>query len=122
MGWARVNLHLVQGADVEYGTIQESMAIAAWRKQQRIELSRTIAVVTASTNPDNAQKALHQLIEEMFPEVAAEREQAVDKALEIMEKEKGKAYKVTAVGSSLGKNSWSRVQNIMKQKRRSRRG
>jgi hypothetical protein len=97
------------------------MAIAVWRKQQRIELYRTIATVTASVNPENAQKALQRLIEEMFPEVAVERENAVEKAMEIMEKEKDKAYKVTAVGSSLGKGSWGRMRNILKQKRRARR-
>lgn len=97
------------------------MAIAAWRKQQRIELYRTIAVVTATVNPDNSQKALRQLIEEMFPEVAAEREKAVEKAMEIMEKEKNKSYKVTPVGSSLGKGSWNRMQNILKNRSRGRR-
>jgi len=97
------------------------MAIEAWRKQQRIELYKTIAGVTASVNPESAQKALRQLIEEMFPEVATERERAVDKALEIMEKEKDKSYKVAAVGSSLGKGSWGRMQNILKQKKRPRR-
>jgi len=113
-----VNLHLVQGADLEFGSIQESMAIAAWRKNQRIELYRTIATVTASVNPEGAQKALRKLVEEQFPEVAAERERAVEKAMEIMEREKDKSYKVTAVGSSLGKNSWTRMKNIMKAKRR----
>lgn len=116
-----MNLHLIQSASIEYGTIQESMAIRAWRKQQRIELYRTIATVTATVNPDGAQKALRKLIEEMFPEVAAEREQAVEKAMEIMEKEKNKAYKVTAVGSSLGKGSSNKIQNIMRAKRRPRR-
>lgn len=116
-----MNLHLIQSASVEYGTIQESLAIRAWRKQQRIELYRTIATVTATVNPEGAAKALRNLVEEMFPEVAAERERAVEKAMEIMEKEKDKSYKVTAVGSSLGKGSSEKIQNIMRQKRRPKR-
>jgi S-adenosylmethionine synthetase len=117
-----VNLHLIQGANVEYGTIQESIAIRAWRKQQRIELYKTIATVTATVNAENAQKALRNLVEEMFPEVAAERERAVEKAMEIMEKEKNKSYKVTAVGSSMGKGSSNKIQSIMRQRRRPKRG
>jgi hypothetical protein len=74
--------------------------------------------VTATVQPENAQKALTKLIEEMFPEVALERERAVEKAMEIMEKEKNRSYKVTAVGSSIGKGSWGRMQNILKQKKR----
>lgn len=113
-----MNLHLVQGAPIEYGTVQEGLAVHAWRKMQRIELYRTIATVTAAVNPESAQKALTNLIEEMFPEVAAEREQAVEQAMKIMEREKDKTYKVSAVGSSLGKGSSSKIQNIMKAKRR----
>jgi S-adenosylmethionine synthetase len=113
---------LVQGADLEYGTIQESIAITAWRKQQRIDLYTTIATVTAAVNPEGAQKALRRLVEEMFPEVAKEREKAVEKAMEIMEKETKKTYKVAAVGSSLGDSSWDKMQNIMKQRRRPKRG
>ncbi len=63
------------------------MAIQAWRKRQRIELLRTIAIVTATVNPERATQALHRLIEEMFPEHRIEREKAVERALEIMERE-----------------------------------
>lgn len=111
---------MVQGVDVEYDTLQESLAIAAWRKQQRIELYRTIAVVTASVNPDKAQNALRKLIEEMFPEVGTEREQAVDKAMQIMEEERKKAYSVAAVGHGLNKGAFGKIQNIMRQKKRRR--
>lgn len=79
---------------------------------------RTIAQVTATVNPDKAQGALRKLIEEMFPEVAGDRERAIDKAMEIMEQEKNKTYSVAPVGHSLKKGSWGRVQNILKQKRR----
>lgn len=113
-------LHLVQGSDVEYGSIQESLAIAAWRKQQRIDLYRTIAIVTASVNPEKAQGALRKLVEEMFPEVGAEREKAVDRAMEIMEAEKAKSYSITPVGQSLDKGSWGRMKNVLKQKKRGR--
>ncbi|MBW2691016.1 MAG: hypothetical protein JRE57_00100 [Deltaproteobacteria bacterium] len=116
-----MNLHLVQGLDLEYGSLQEGLAIAAWRKQQRIELYRTIAVVTAAVNPEKAQASLRRLIEEQFPEVGQDREKAVDRALEIMEKEKTKTYSVAAVGHSLNKGPWARMQNILKQKRRDRR-
>ena len=112
-----MNLHLVQGADVEYGTLQESLAVAAWRKTQRIDLLRTIAVVTAAVNPDKAQNALQKLIEEMFPEVGAEREQAVDRAMEIMEEERKKTYHIAPVGHGLNKGTFGRIQNIMRQKR-----
>ncbi|MFQ5352666.1 MAG: hypothetical protein ACE5D3_06300 [Candidatus Binatia bacterium] len=96
------------------------MAVAAWRKQQRIELYRTIAVVTATVNPDKAQAALQRLIEEQFPEVGKNREKAVERAMQIMEQEKNKSYSVAAVGHSLNKGPWGRMQNILKQKRRRR--
>ena len=78
-----MNLAKNRPVSPKYGTIQESIAIRAWRKQQRIELYKTIATVTATVNAENAQKALRNLVEEMFPEVAAERERAVEKAMEI---------------------------------------
>jgi hypothetical protein len=115
-----VCLHLVQGTDVEYGSLQEGLAIAAWRKQQRIDLYRTIAVCTASVNPEKAQGALRKLIEEMFPEVGKERERAVEKAMEIMEAEKAKSYSIVPVGQSLDKGSWGRMKNVLKQKKRGR--
>jgi hypothetical protein len=70
------------------------LAIQAWRKRQRIELLRTIAIVTATVNPERATQALHRLIEEMFPEHRIERERAVERALEIMEREKERVYAV----------------------------
>lgn len=109
---------MVQGVAVEYDTLQESLAIAAWRKNQRIELLRTIATVTATVNPDKAQSALRKLIEEMFPEVGSEREQAVDRAMQIMEEERKKTYNIAPVGHSLNKGAFGKIKNIMKQKRR----
>jgi hypothetical protein len=115
-----VCLHLVQGSDVEYDSIQESLAIKAWRKLQRIELYRTIAICTAAVNPEKAQGSLRKLIEEMFPEVSKERENAVERAMEIMEAEKDKAYSIAPVGHSLEKGSWGRMKKILKQKKRGR--
>lgn len=117
-----MNLHLVQSANIEYGTLQESFAIAAWRKNQRIDLLRTIAIVTATVQPTQAQVALRRLIEEMFPEVAEDRDRAVDRALEIMEKERTKTYAVAPVGHGLNKGAFGRIRNILKQKRGFRRG
>ena len=97
------------------------MAIAAWRKQQRIELFKTIAQVTATVNPDKAQKALRNLVEEMFPEVAKEREQAVEKAMEIMEVERQKSYAVAPVGHGLDRGAFGRFRNILKNKKGPRR-
>ena len=94
------------------------MALQAWRKQQRIDLYRTIAIVTASVNAEKAQAALQRLIEEMFPEVGNEREDAVDKVMKIMEKEREKTYSVAAVGHSLKKTPWGRAQTILQQKRK----
>lgn len=98
------------------------MALAAWRKRENIELLRTIAIVTASVNPEKAQQALQRLIEEMFPEVAKDRAHSVDKALEIMERETKRLYKVTPVGQSLKKTPFARVQSILKNKRKPRKG
>jgi flagellar motor switch protein FliG len=63
------------------------VAIAAWRKQQRVELLKTIAVVVASSNPEKAAEALNNLIQEMFPEIKADRQKSVDRALAIMRDE-----------------------------------
>lgn len=92
------------------------MAIVAWRKQQRIDLLKTIAQVTASVNPEKAQKALRNLVEEMFPEVAKEREMAVEKAMEIMEVERQKAYAIAPVGHGLDRGAFGRIRNILKNK------
>lgn len=112
-----MNLHLVQGTELPYGSLQESVAIHAWRKRERIDLYRTIAVCTAATNPAQAQAAIRRLIEEQFPEVGKEREDAVDRAMEIMEKEKAKTYAVAPVGGALNKGGTARLQNILKQRR-----
>lgn len=109
---------MVQGVKVEYDTLQESLAVAAWRKNQRIELLRTIATVTATVNPDKAQAALRKLIEEMFPEVGSEREEAVDRAMQIMEEERKKTYNIAPVGHGLNKGAFGKIQNIMRQKKR----
>jgi len=73
--------------------------------------------VTGSVNPQQAQKALRNLIEEMFPEIADDREKAVEKALSIMEEEKQKTYAIAPVGHSLQKGSFGRLKNILKQKK-----
>lgn len=105
---------------MEYDSLQESIAITAWRKQQRIELYRTIAVCTAAVNPDKAQDALRRLIEEMFPEVGKEREKAVERAMEIMEQERTKSYSVAPVGESLDKGSWGKMKNVLRNRKRGR--
>lgn len=118
---ARIHLRLVEGIDAPYKSIQESLAIEAWRKKERVDLLRTIAIVTASVNPEKAQEALRRLIEEQFPEVAKDRAQAVDRAMEIMEKEKTRSYSVAPIGHSLKKGPWGKIQNILKQKQNRRR-
>lgn len=112
-----MNLRLVQGTDLPYGSLQESIAIQALRKRERIDLYRTIALCTAAANPPQSQTAIRRLIEEQFPEVGKEREDAVDRAMEIMEKEKERAYAVAPVGGSLNKGGMGRLQNILKQRR-----
>ena len=77
-----------------FNSAQEGAAILTWQKNQRVELLKTIAVVTASANPEKAQKALNLLIEEMFPSHQLRRKEAIDKALEIMEGEQKRIYSV----------------------------
>ena len=115
-GWARLNLHLLDAAPVAYGSLEESLAIAAWRKRQRIELLRTIAVVTASVNPEKAGQALHRLIEEQFPEHQIEREKAVERALDIMERERSRVYSV--VPTDTKPTGLGRVRGILAKRRR----
>lgn len=86
---------MIEKMDVEHGSIQESIALYVWRKRQRIQLLNTISVVVANVNPDKAQQALSNLIEEQFPEQQFERAKAVEKALKIMEKERNKVFSVT---------------------------
>lgn len=72
---------------------------------------------TASANPAQSQAAVRRLIEEQFPEVGREREDAVERAMEIMEKEKDKAYSVAPVGGSLKKGGMGRLSHILEQRR-----
>ena len=115
-GWARLNLHFLDAAPVEYRSLEESLAVAAWKKRQRIELLRTIAVVTAAVNPEKAAQALHRLIEETFPEQRIEREQAVERALEIMEREKSRVYSVLPTDTK--PSALGRVGKILNKRRR----
>lgn len=73
---------------------------------------------TASVNPEKAQQALQRLIEESFPEVAKDRARAIDRAMEIMEKEKDKTYAVNVMGQQSKGNSWQRAQHILKNRRK----
>lgn len=94
MSWARANIRFVQGVEVAYNSAQEGAAILTWNKHQRVELLKTIATVTATVNPEQAQKSLNLLIEEMFPSQRLGRAEAVDKALEIMESEQKRVYSI----------------------------
>lgn len=94
------------------------MAILAWKKRQRIELLRTIAVVTASANPDKAQQALHRLIEEQFPEQKIERDKAVERALEIMEREQKRVYSV--VPTDVKPSALGKLRRVTSRRRRPR--
>lgn len=73
---------------------------------------------TATVNPDRAQAALNRLIEESFPEVSKDRDRAVEKAMEIMEREQDRAYSVTQVGNSTRSSPWGRTQAILKGRKR----
>ena len=85
-----------------YNSAQEGAAVLTWQKNQRVELLKTIAVVTSSANPDKAQKALNMLIEEMFPSHKLERKEAIDRALEIMESEQKRVYNVKKTEADKG--------------------
>lgn len=85
-----------------------------WRKRQRIKLLHTICGVVAEVNPDKAQQALNDLIEEMFPERAFERKQSVDRALKIMEEERKKVIKVTPLQKRKPKGLVRRINKVLK--------
>ena len=74
--------------------------------------------MTASVNPEKANEALRRLMEETFPEIGHDRDEAVDKAMAIMEQEKEKAYAVAPVGGSMQKGPMGRIRNILKQRKR----
>lgn len=76
-------------------------------------------MVTATVNPERAQLALRRLMEEAFPEIAKDRDNAVERAMEIMEKEKEKAYSVAPVGSTVkGGKGWNKFRSILDRRRR----
>jgi len=101
---------------VEYGSLEESLAIQAWKKRQRVELLRTIAVVTAQVNPERASQALHRLIEEMFPEHKIERERAVERALDLMAREKDRVYSVVPTDQKPG--AFGKLKGLLGRRRR----
>lgn len=86
----------------------------AWKKQQRIKLLQTIAVVVANVNPDKAQKALGNLIEEMFPEQRFERARAVEKALKVMEEERNKVIAVTPINPTKKTGLIKKVNKVLR--------
>ena len=89
------------------------MAIGAWRKLRRIELLKTIAVVTASVNPEQAQKALNNLIEEEYSEIKEERQKSVDKALIVMKEESKKPYYVQPLDEDKPKGLVKKIKDIV---------
>lgn len=100
--------------DVDYGTLQESIAIYVWKKKQRIDLLKTIAIVVANVNPEKAQKALSGLIEEQFPEQKYEKQKSVERALKIMEVERKKVFKVAPRYPKKQKGLALRVNKVLK--------
>ena len=88
-----------------------------WRRRQRIDLLRTIALVVASVNPEKARQALNNLIEEQFPEQKFERNKAVEKALEIMKEERKKVFAVKPLYPSKSKGLVKKVNKVLKRGR-----
>ena len=114
-----MNLRLLQGITAPYKGLQESLAIMAFRKKERIELLKTIAIVTATVNPEKAQQATQRLVEEMFPEHLIERAHAVERALELMEQERHRVYVVAPTGETNRRGGTrSRGGSILGKKRR----
>lgn len=107
-------MHWIEGTDVEYDSLQESVCMYVWKKRQRIELLKTICGVVASVNPKKAKDALNNLIEEMFPEQRFERERAVEKALKIMEEERKKVITVTPMSKEKPRGLIRRVNKVLK--------
>lgn len=99
---------------VDYGTIQESVAIHVWRRSQRISLLNTIAIVVANVNPEKAQEALKNLIEEQFPEQKFERAKAVEKALKIMEDERKKVFAVAPKYPQKQRGLVAKINKVLK--------
>jgi hypothetical protein len=85
-----------------------------WKKQQRIQLLHTICGVVATVNPQKAKDALNNLIEEMFPEQKFEREQAVERALKIMEEERKKVIMFSPLHRRKPKGLIKRVNKVLK--------
>ena len=82
----------------------------AQKKRDLIELQKVVAITTAATNPDKAAQSLRDLMETMFPEMAAERKVSAKKAMSALKKEVGKVYNV----KSLDK----RQQGLVRRKKR----
>ena len=70
--------------------------------------------MVAAVNPDKAQKALSDLIEEMFPEQKFERQKSVDRALEIMEEERKKVFSVSKKFPEKPKGLVRRINKVLK--------
>lgn len=68
-------------------------------------------------NPEKAQKAMNDLLEEMFPEVAQDRQKAVDRALDIMKKESSKVYIARAVDEREQKGWIKKANAVLRQRR-----
>jgi hypothetical protein len=113
-GWARSNIYLLEGVKVDYGSLQESVCMYVWKKQQRIKLLHTICDVVASVNPKKAKDSLDSLIEEMFPEQKFEREKAVEKALKIMKEERNKVIAFSPVHRRKPKGLIKRINKVLK--------
>lgn len=58
-----------RGVDLQkFSPFQEAVLYAYYARERRIELQKTVALISAIINPQKAQETVKDLIEELFPE------------------------------------------------------
>lgn len=68
----------------------EAYYIAALRKQDKINIKRTLALIYSNVNKNSLKEAMGDYIEEMLPEISKERKDFIKQGQRILNNEAGK--------------------------------
>lgn len=80
---------------LEYGSLQEAVAILAFKKRRQIDLLKTLVIAAASIGDlESTKKYYAQLIEEAEPEYKEIRKRRDEENVKILNQEASKEYVV----------------------------
>jgi len=71
----------------DFGSQEEYLLIAAWRKRQSIEIRKFLALATAASNPKKAAETFEEIVSMEFPEVVENKKNKEEMQIETLKDE-----------------------------------